>query len=307
MLGSLMVAIMWMSPPLPLGHDVSLRWIQGAGATTCIGERDLAAAVAARLGDKAAAHGVASGLVIDGEISPSASGWNAEIHTADAHGAALGQRELREPAADCRAIDDKLVLVIALIVDPELLDEVAAPVSAHRAVEAVPRAPWRFGGGVSALAARGLLPGFGFGTALAAVIEPPRGWPIEIGATLWPRDRGLAGPGGATFLQLTGGAALCPRLVGPVSVCVGAQAGEVRARGFGYDQNELRHELVVDATAALRVEWHFHDAIGARVSAGAWVPLSRPRFVFQQGGADVQVYQPSVAALVTEIALFAQF
>ena len=307
MIGSLIAAIVWMSSPVPLGPGASLRWIQDASATTCIGERELAAAVTARLGDKAAARGGTPGIVIAGTISASASGWNAEIDTTDAHGAVLGQRALREPASDCRAMDDKLALVIALIIDPELLEQPDARIAARREPEVAPRAPWRFGAGVSALAARGLMPGFGFGTALSVMIEPPHGWPIEIDATLWPHDRERAGPGGATLLQLTGGAALCPPIVALASVCFGAQAGELRARGVGYDQNELRHELVVDATAELRLDWRLHRTVNARLGAGAWVPLSRPRFVFRQAGTDVLVYQPAIAALVTEIALWVTF
>jgi hypothetical protein len=69
MLGSLLLAIIWMSPPLPLGHHASLQWTQREGANTCIGESDLAAAVVARLGG-AAGHSGIGGIVIDGEIAP---------------------------------------------------------------------------------------------------------------------------------------------------------------------------------------------------------------------------------------------
>jgi len=113
MFGSLALAIIWMSQPLLVGHDVALRWIQGEGATTCITDRELAAAVTTRLGG-ASEHGRAR-IVIEGDIATTGSGWTAAIRTADDHGVVLGQRELHEPTADCRAIDDKLVLVIALI------------------------------------------------------------------------------------------------------------------------------------------------------------------------------------------------
>src|SRR5450432_3343265 len=209
MFGSLALAIIWMSQPLLVGHDVALRWIQGEGATTCITDRELAAAVTTRLGG-ASEHGRAR-IVIEGDIATTGSGWTAAIRTADDHGVVLGQRELHEPTADCRAIDDKLVLVIALIIDPELLEEAPVPlVVTKRATPIAPREPWRFGAGVAALAARGMLPGFGFGTSIVGMIEPPHVWPIEIGATLWPRDRATATPGGANLLQLTGGVAVCP-------------------------------------------------------------------------------------------------
>jgi len=306
MFGSLAFAIIWMSQPLLVGHDVALRWARGEGATTCIGDQELAAAVTARLGS-ASDHGRAR-IVIDGDIAPTGSGWTAAIHTADDHGAVLGQRELHEPTADCRAIDDKLVLVIALIIDPDLLDEAPAPVIAtKRVVPIAPREPWHFGAGVAALTSRGMLPGQSFGTSIAGMIEPPHVWPIEISATLWPRDRATAGPGGANLLQLTGGVAVCPHLVGPVSACAGVEAGEVRAQGFGYSQNQLQHELLVDGTLELRLDWRFARDYGARFGLGAWIPMSRPRFVFHEASADIMVYQPAAAAAVSEIALWTRF
>ena len=312
MFGSLALAIIWMTP-LTIGHDVALQWVQRDGAATCIGDRELAAAVTARLGN-APTHGQTR-LVIDGEIAPSGAGWTAAIHTADEHGVALGQRDLHEPAADCRALDDKLVLVIALIIDPELLDEAPAPAPAptrtpttiERVVAVAPKRPWHVGASVAALASRGMLPGFGFGTAIAATIEPPRGWPIEISTTLWPYDRANAEPGGANLFQLTGGIALCPRLVGPLSLCAGAEAGEARARGFGFDRNQLQHELVLDGTLELRFDRRLGDAAGVRIGAGAWIPVSRPQYVVHEASSDVVVYQPAIAAFVSEIALWVRF
>ncbi|HET9991025.1 MAG TPA: hypothetical protein VFQ65_20980, partial [Kofleriaceae bacterium] len=176
MFGALASAIIWMAPLL-VGHDVALRWIQSEGASACIGDRELAAAVTARLGG-ASNHGRAR-IVISGDIAPAGSGWTAAIRTEDDHGGVLGQRDLHESSSDCRAIDDKLVLVIALIIDPDLLDETPVPTVTKPAAVIVPREPWRFGAGVAALASRGMLPGFGFGTAVVAMISPPHVWPIE--------------------------------------------------------------------------------------------------------------------------------
>jgi hypothetical protein len=100
---------------------------------------------------------------------------------------------------------------------------------------------------------------------------------------------------------------VCPRLVGSVSACAGVEAGEVRAQGFGYSQNQLQHELLVDGTVALRLDWPIGRDAGARFGAGAWIPVSRPRFVFHEANADIMVYQPAVVAAVTEIALWTRF
>ena len=290
------------APPPIVVHDVTLRWTSAAG---CIGDRELADAVLARLGE--AAHPVRQRVVIDGELVPSATGWTASIRTTDEHGAVLGQRELHEPAASCREIDDKLVLVIALIIDPELFEEPSPPAVKPAPVVLISRERWRFGAGVAALVAGGLLPGLAAGTALTATIEPPHVWPIEIAAVLWPYDRGTASPGGAKLLELTGGVALCPHILGPLSACVGAQAGEVRARGFGFDRNQLQHEVVAHGTAMVWLERLVTSGVGARLGAGLWVPLSRPKFVAREGALDVVIYQPAPVAVVSEIALWMRF
>jgi hypothetical protein len=321
-LGSL-IAIMWLAPvvAMPLGHQATLQWARSDGANACIGDRELADAVTARLGGAPDATG-AIRLQIEGEIAPMpAGGWHATIATRDDHGVQLGERELREASTDCHAIDDKLVLVIALIVDPSLLDSPSVPPPPPIARPVVPpvatvtRAlapgrsePWHFGGGVAGVASRGMVPGFGFGTLIAMSFEAPHVWPIELAAVLWPYDRGYEGSGGATFLQATGGAALCPPLSHWASVCVGAQAGRIRANGFGFSQNASQTDSLVDATAELRLERSVSSSISVRLGVAAWVPFSRPRFVVGQLGAgDVGVYQAAIAAVVTQIAVWAHF
>jgi hypothetical protein len=320
-LGSL-IAIVWLAPvvAIPLGHQATLQWARSDGAATCIGDRELADAVTTRLGGAPDVTG-AIRLQIDGEIAPlPTGGWHATIATRDDRGAQLGERELHETSADCHAIDDKLVLVIALIVDPSLLDApslppavpppvVTQPVATVTRVAAPARSePWRFGGGVAGVASRGMVPGFGFGTLVAMSFEAPHVWPIELAAVLWPYDRGYEGAGGATFLQVTGGAALCPPLGSWASVCVGAQAGRIRAKGFGFAQNESQTDSLVDATAELRLERSVSSSISVRLGVAAWVPFSRPRFVVGQLGAgDVGVYQPAIVAVVTQIAVWARF
>src|SRR5207244_1511731 len=115
---------------------------------------------------------------------------------------------------------------------------------------------WRFGADAGVLAAYGLLPGLTFGALLAVALEPPRGWPIELSLAIWPYDRGYAAPGGARFLELTAGVALCPWLAGRrVSACAGLQAGAVRAAGFGFDRDERQLDAIADATLELRLDW----------------------------------------------------
>ena len=74
------------------------------------------------------------------------------------------------------------------------------------------------------------------------------------------------------------------------------------ARGLRVRWNQLQHELVVDGTVELRLDWRLGAELGLRLGAAAWVPASRPRFVVHETG-DVMVYQPAVVALVSGIAV----
>jgi hypothetical protein len=312
--------ILWLSSvaAVPLAHHATLRWEQRAGAERCIDTAALADAVTARTRTDDAP---AAELTISGVIEPASDGgWHATIRTTDERGTLLGERELRESSGDCHALDAKLVLVIALILEPDLLDrpvatdEPAPPQPPDRPPTVVERTsararPWRFSGGLSGLAARGLLPGFGAGAMVALAVEPPWSWPIELAAVVWPYDRGDAAPGGATFSQLTAGAAICPPLVtgGWASACVGVQTGALRASGFGFQHDEHRTNAIADATAEVHVERQLTSSIAFRIGVAAWVPVTRPRFVFDRAGTDVVVYQPASVAGVTQIAIWRRF
>ncbi len=296
-----------------LGHHAALRWSVRDDAGTCIAADELAAAVSARLGGFEPSTAQPIRLTIDGEIAPRAggNGWRATIDTRDERGALIGHRELDDKAADCRAIDDELVLVLALIIDPDLLDRPspAPPPKPLPVVSPSTRAPhqrWQLAARAAGFVTWGLLPGIAAGTTVGASLEAGP-WSIEVSGSLLPYDRAFATPGGAKLTQWTAGAALCPHLTSWASLCGGVQAGEIIATGFGFDVDEHRRDPIADATAELRLEWRVTRAIGIVLGAGAWIPLLRPRFVFAQDGVEVPVYQPASVAAVTQVALQLRF
>jgi len=204
----------------------------------------------------------------------------------NADGTAIGERVLDERATDCRALDDALVLVISLIIDPNAaLRESPAP--------APPREPWHVGFGVSALGAGGILPGASIGGALRVSIDAPRLPVIELDGTWWrPDDTSDRGQGGR-FTLLTGGVAVRIPLW-KLDTGFGFQLGRMTGTGIGFDRVQDAHAVVpivtIDPTVVIPV--------GPRVSFNAglslWLPLVRPRFTFEQAGQDVEVYQPGV-------------
>jgi hypothetical protein len=256
-------------------------------------------------------------LVVDARIErvSGQAAWKATLAARTAGGAELGIREVIEPGEDCRALDDKLTFILALMVDPDV-------VSAHRddgdqaparLLATLPtRAPesWRFSAAIIGVGALGALPGLGLGLKPAATIQPPQLWPLEVSLTLWPDDRGTAMPGGSIFSLLTGGAALCPTLGRSkwLAGCVGAQVGQLDARGYGFDRNLEQHEWLLDLTLEAHVDWPISRSLSARLGSGAWIPLRRPHFVFAAAdGHDREVYQPAIASALAEIGLTVHF
>src|SRR5688572_24899885 len=95
-----------------------LRWTRGPGAESCIDAQMLATAVEERLGRVVFAEQATPAVIIEAHVARATAGWHVAIAVRSADGKPLGARELDEPAADCRALDEALSLVIALIVDP---------------------------------------------------------------------------------------------------------------------------------------------------------------------------------------------
>ena len=98
----------------------SLAWVRMPGAETCIDARALAQAVELRLGRPAFVAPTRGDVAIEARIErlQSPDAWHATITVFDDAGARTGLRELRTDRAECRAIDEELELVIALLIDP---------------------------------------------------------------------------------------------------------------------------------------------------------------------------------------------
>ncbi len=110
-----LVCALGVATAAPAPH--ALRWERATGAERCIDGETLRAAVERSLGH-ALARGTASVRTIEGRVTRDGDGFRATLVVRDEAGASLGERVLHE-AGDCRALDEPLVLVISLIVDPD--------------------------------------------------------------------------------------------------------------------------------------------------------------------------------------------
>ena len=92
-----------------------LKWKAPPG---CIEPAQLARAVEGRLGFSV--FGAGAKHRIDGELTRSATAprWRASFVAVDAEGSVLGSRELTSDDSSCRALDDKLVMVVSVMIDP---------------------------------------------------------------------------------------------------------------------------------------------------------------------------------------------
>ena len=102
-----------------------LNWVRLPGAEQCLGWKELAARVEARLDATLFQRPTDAELSLDGYVAPrEGGGFAARLAVIDAQGEVLGERTLESKEPSCRALDDAIVLVIAVTLDPDsrLLD-----------------------------------------------------------------------------------------------------------------------------------------------------------------------------------------
>jgi hypothetical protein len=263
----------------------ALRWTRAPGADGCTDADALSAAVEARLGRNVFVRGEKPAITIEGQVSP---GWHVTIAVRDAQGVAIGERVLDEPSLDCRALDEALVLVIALIIDPNAaLREPPAP--------AKPREPWRFSAGASLLGGAGRLPGAAVGGSARFAIDPPAVPRIEARGTWWVPDETVEVNQGGRFTAIA--AALTVRFeLGTLDLGAGFEATRLTARGIGFDRVQNARSIVPAAVLDPCLVLAITERISFRTGVLVWIPLVRPRFTFEQSGQEVLVYQPAPAA-----------
>jgi hypothetical protein len=267
-------------------------------------------------------------IVVEGQIDamPSSGSWRVSLVATRSDGAVLGRRELIRVADDCRTLDAALVLMVALILDPDARPQESArsapplqvsdpePAMMGRqgevvaAVAPIPR--WRVGTSLDALAGTGILPTPSFGVS-ARLMLAIQGWPkFELIASRWIDHEVAAGAGGSRVSLWTAGVALCPIAFGGalISVCGGVHGGRLRSAGFGFDQNQDQRSTVGYASISLRATKRVATNLALQLKAELWAPWVRPRLFYMD--ADMikhDVYQPWLIGGVLSAGFTAMF
>ncbi len=282
----------------PAPHE--LRWERREGAEGCIDEETLRAAVERSLGHSLDT-GDAAIRIIEGRVTPDGGGYRAQLVVRDEAGTSLGERELHEDG-DCRALDESLVLVISLIVDPEASPRSARASSAivtppTQVVVPAGASPVRVAGGLGAIGALGFLPGVSAGIRgdLEVRVHPLPA--LVVSPTFWLPDEARVPRAGSRLVAAVLGTAMCPDLAtfgrASIRACVGVDVGFIRASGIDVAISRTEYRIVVAGRAELELVRPLGAAGGVRavIAGGIVVPAVRPRFVADDGDDVLGIYE----------------
>jgi hypothetical protein len=184
-------------------------------------------------------------LFVDARVTRAGRGWRATVAASRANGEPVGVRELASAGADCRGLGEDLVLVVALVIDPQATGAARASAPVPREVVYVPvavAAPapvWSFDARVATAVIGGVLPSVEPGIEAAIAATPPGAWPIELGVIATGSASADDGTHGADVRIAVGTVAVCPELVAReryrLQLCGGGAAGALRVRSHGLD------------------------------------------------------------------------
>ncbi len=299
---------------------VSLHW-DGAGAPKgCLGEEGLILRVEDFLGRRT--FDAAAPRTLSVRIEPTAAArLRAVVTVIDARGRILGERELVTEDASCEALEEPLVLAIALLADAELgvdptrqpapeppppepeaseeeAEELDAEVFAPVIVVERPRPadPWRAEVDASVAAVDGLLPSLELGAEVGFFVDPPWSIPARARVAGWrPQRESLEPHGSIDFRAGLAGIMLCPlsersATLG-VDVCAGVDLVAQQAESQGLERARLSTQWFAQGALALRAVAELPGAFYAALSAGLGAPIHPPEFVFYSNGERTSVYQ----------------
>ena len=292
----------------------ALRWTRGPGAEACIDAPALIAAVETRLGYHVFGETDAA-VIIEAHVQPKASGWHVAIAVRRSDGTLLGMRELDERLADCRVLDEALVLMIALIVDPDAATRepppIVPPVTPPRPPPIQrPSPPWLFEASAGIATAGLLLPGASIGAGACFSIDAPGLPAVLIRGTWWLEDELRNRNQGSSLNLVTGGVAV--RVPVPVSgdlfsISGGIELGRMAGDGFGFDRSDHASAMVAYLTVEPTITVKLAPRLLLSAMVGAWVPLVRPRFVYDEAGQTMLLYQPAPIAFIGQAGLAVPF
>jgi hypothetical protein len=280
----------------------ALSWVRLPGSESCITTPELGARVEKHLGRPVLVSPSVADVSIEGRVEAVGTGparkYRAVVGGTRRDGTLIGTREMTSPGTDCRALDAGLVLVVALMIDPDALSparpeppppgppppEVTREIIHERVVHEVervdvPARPWLVQASISGAAAIQRVPGVAPGSTLAlragpsALVAFQASLGVVLGGELTVGSRAV------DYSLLEGGLAYCPAVPMGRRVdaggCAGVRVGAVRSQGRGFAADREVDRGFADVALGPRVEVTLAGPLFAVASASALVHLVR--------------------------------
>ena len=306
----------------------SLAWVRLEGAESCIAAPALAQSVEARLGRKVFVSASDADITVEGTIgrAPKA-GFRAQLRVTAKDGTILGSRDVETRAASCDAIDEKLSLIVSVLIDPDaslapeetpLPAPAAAPAVIERervvVVHDLPRAPeqpWRFELTLGVMGAVGLQPDIGLAFAPSVILTPPHFWGVRAGGGIAAATSTEAKGGARADASLAHGSlALCPLATrgGRVEAlaCAGALVGALRARGIGFDTTTTTSSLVAGPLVMGRASVRLVGPLAASFALNLVVPVAHAEIGYRTASGENALFRTSAVAAMAELGIGVQ-
>lgn len=252
----------WALPRAALGEEAtsSLSWVRLPGAESCMATPELGARVEQRLGRPALVAPSVATISIEGHVERTAERtFRATVGGTRRDGTTIGSREIVSQDTDCRSLDEGLVLVITLMIDPDALAPARPPAKEEpasspptvtrevvrerlviREIDHVPapKSPWIAEGSVEAILSVARLPTTAPGATLAFRAGPTPLTAFEISIGTLPSATLALGPRSVDYTLVEGGLGYCPAVragdrVG-LGACAGVRVGVLHSQGSGF-------------------------------------------------------------------------
>jgi hypothetical protein len=280
-----------------------LEWQRAAGAQDCASADELAVGAERLLGRSVFGVDAGAAMVVRGQVSRASDArWVAHIDLSGPEGR-MGERDLAIAAVDCHALDQSLILVLALMLD---VDEQKVSLR----LPAAPPPSQSDGGrqveiAVGGIVAHGLLPGIAAGAEAAVAYRLAARWTLEARGLFWAPSSESSSGRGAEAWAWQGGVAGCREIAAwsraSLDICLGGEAGRFAARGTGLDVSREASGVLLDAFGSARLSVPLPGWWQVRIGVDAVAAAMQNRFLSFNPQGQETLFQSAPVAQRLEI------